>query len=370
MKVLFTGGGTAGHINPAIAMAKYIRKRHPDWDILFVGTQAGLEKELVPKSGFNINFIEVKGLQKRFSLDTIITIKALIKGLFQARKVIKGYKPDIVIGTGGYVSGPVMLEASMMHIPTLIHESNALPGKTVKIFSRFADIVAVGFEESKMQLKKAKKIVQTGNPIREELVHANQEEAKRRLGLDEKPVILVIGGSLGAQKVNETVVDYIKQIYLTKQVSLIFSTGERHYHEVLTMLKEQGVDLEQDRDIQIMSYIHDMNLYLAADLVICRCGAMTLSEMTAMGKPAVLIPSPNVANNHQEYNAKALEKRGAAIVLTEDNLTGDLLHHQIDNLLHNNRLLKQMGKSSYEMGITNATEKLYNVIIELVNQKK
>lgn len=368
LKILFAGGGTAGHINPAIAVANYIRAKKPDWDILFIGTKEGLETKLVPKEGLKIKYINIKGFKRKLSIDNLVTVRDLFIGMLQARKIIAEYKPDIVIGTGGYVSGPVVLNASMMKIPTIIHEQNAIPGVTIKILSRFADVIAMGFEESKNHFKTVNKLVHTGNPIRQELINIDKETAKRRLGLDNKPVILAVGGSLGAQKINESIVEYIKSIYRKNKVYLMFGTGEKQYQDVLDTLKSQGIDLEMDKNIRVFPYINDMNIYAASDLVICRCGAMTLSEVTAMGKPAILIPSPNVTHNHQEYNARALEKQGAAIVFTEKELDSKKLNNQIENLLKDQKLLQQMAKNSFNMGITNAAEKIYNIVIELLKE--
>ncbi len=368
MKVLFVGGGTAGHINPAIAIAKYIQKCHPDWEIIFVGTEQGLEKKLVPKEGFAIEYITVKGFKRKLSLDTLITVKELFKGMWQAKKLLRKIKPDIVIGTGGYVSGPIVFHATMMKIPTIIHEQNVFPGITIKILSRFVDVVAISFEESKKYLKVKKRLVHTGNPIKQEIIDADRESARKRLGLNNQPFILGFGGSLGAEKVNQTFIEYIEYVNKDKNIQLMVGTGDRQFEQVVQQLKHQGVDLNNSENVKVVPYIYNMSDVLsAADLVICRAGAITLSEITAMGKPAVLIPSPNVTNNHQEYNARALEKEGAAVVLTEENLNGKMLYDQIGVLLEDETLLQRMSKNSLHIGITDATEKIYNIIKKLLN---
>ncbi len=368
MKVLFVGGGTAGHINPAIAIAKYIQKNQPDWDIIFVGTEQGMEKKLVPKEGFTIEYITVKGFKRKLSLDTLIAVKELFKGMWQAKKLLKDIKPDIVIGTGGYVSGPIVFHAAMMKIPTIIHEQNVFPGITIKILSRFVDVVAISFEESKKYLKVIKRLVHTGNPIKQELIDADIKSARKRLGLEHQPFILGFGGSLGAEKINQAFIEYIQYVYKDKNIQLMIGTGDRQYEQVVEQLKQQGVNLNHCENIRVVPYIYNMHDVLAAaDLVICRAGAITISEITAMGKPAVLIPSPNVTNNHQEYNARALEKEGAAVVLTEENLNGKMLNDQIGVLLDDEILLQRMGKNSLHMGITDATEKIYNIIMKILN---
>ncbi|NLY42436.1 MAG: undecaprenyldiphospho-muramoylpentapeptide beta-N-acetylglucosaminyltransferase [Clostridiaceae bacterium] len=369
MKIIFAGGGTAGHINPAIAIASYICARHKDCDILFIGTKEGMENKLVPREGYNIRYINIKGFRRKLSFENFIVIKELFKGIMQARSIIRQFKPDIVVGTGGYVSGPVVWNASLMKIPTLIHEQNVFPGVTTKILSHFADVVAISFDESRKYLKTNKKIVLTGNPIRQTIIDTDRHTARMRLGLNYNPFILVFGGSLGADKINSTLIEYIKKIRNDKSVQLMFGTGERYYKSVLDTLNRQGIDVSKLEHIRVLPYIHDMdNAMAAADLVVCRAGAITLSEITAMGKPALLIPSPNVTNNHQEYNARALEKQGAAIVIREQELNGEVLYDKIHGLLKDRRALNNMGKNSYSMGITNATEKIYNIIAELIKK--
>lgn len=369
LKIIFTGGGTAGHINPALAVAKYIRSSHPDWEILFIGTQAGLEKKLVPKEGFNIKYISIRGFRRKLTIDNLVAVGDIFVGMLQAKKIISDFKPDIVIGTGGYVCGPVILNASMMKIPTILHEQNAIPGVTIKMLSRYVDAIAVGFQESRKYLKHVRKVIHTGNPVRQELMNIDQNKAKIRLGLTDKKVILVLGGSLGAKKINEIMVEYIKDICHQDRFYLMFGTGDSQYEKVIDGLNYYGVDIKSRKDIKIFPYIHDMDIYAAADLVICRCGAMTLSEMTVMGKPTILIPYPYAAHNHQEYNARALENRGAAIVFTENELNYLKLRNQVENLLKDNIILNKMGKNSFRMGITNATEKIYNIITDLLKEK-
>lgn len=363
MKILFSGGGTAGHINPAIAIAKYIRNIYPDWEICFVGIELGMEKKLVPKEGFDIRYIEVKGFQRRFSLDTLLTVKTLFKGMHQARKILREYKPDIVVGTGGYVSGPVSMNAALMKIPTIIHEQNTFPGVTTKILSRFVDVVALSFKESKQYFKMKDKIVLTGNPIKKEILTIDKQLARKILKLDQRPFILIFGGSLGAEKINQTLIEYIAHIYQKEEVQLLAATGERQYAEIMDRLGQKQIQLDKYPNIKILPYIYNMNEALvAADLVVCRAGAITLSEISAVGKPAILIPSPNVTNNHQEHNARTLEKAGAAVVLTENNLNGNILHNQINTLLKDKQLLNKMAAHSLKMGITNATEKIVEII--------
>ena len=360
MKIIFTGGGTAGHINPAIAIAKYIKHKQPDAQILFVGTAKGMESTLVPKAGFEIATVEVSGFSRTALLSNVKIAFKAAAAYQKSKRVIKKFKPDIVIGTGGYVSGPVVLAAAHKKIPTLIHEQNVFAGVTTKMLCGSADVTAVAFEQSKKYLTKAKKIVHTGNPIRQELLDITKDEARAKLRVGEAPLVVIFGGSLGAQKLNEAVVDL-----LTKGIpscKVILSTGERYYESC-----RSAVDGCRNENVTVVSYIHNMDEVLAAaDLVICRAGAITLSELTALGKPSILIPSPNVAENHQEYNARALEKAGAAVVITEEEL--HRLQGEIIKLLGDRRKLAEMAEKSAEMGIKNGVESIYNEVMLWYNR--
>ncbi|MEG6611911.1 undecaprenyldiphospho-muramoylpentapeptide beta-N-acetylglucosaminyltransferase [Pseudoclostridium thermosuccinogenes] len=366
MKVLMAGGGTAGHINPGLAIANYLKQKHPDAQIKFVGTERGLETRLVTREGYELELIKVRGFKRKLSFDTIIAIKELFQGMVEARKIIKRYKPDIVIGTGGYVCGPVLFNAAMMKIPTLIHEQNAYPGVTNKILSRYADAVAISFKESEKYFKSAKKIALTGNPVRDEILHTDKVSARKRLGISSNSrVVVVVGGSRGAQNINNSVVDMLKKYYNSNDFNIIFATGEAQYDRTMESL---GKDIAPT--VEVVPYIYNAaDVYAAADLMVCRAGAITLSELTAMGIPAILIPSPFVTANHQEYNARSLEKNGAAVVILEKELSGNVLYNQIMSLLKNREQLSRMASNSKKMGITNATEKIYSMIREVMKQK-
>lgn len=363
MKVLISGGGTAGHINPGIAIAKYIKSKNPDCEILFVGTQKGLETKLVPRENFELKLIKVRGFKRKLSLDTLVAIKELFQGLHEARSVIKQFKPDIVIGTGGYVCGPVVFNAARMGIPTLIHEQNAFPGVTNKLLSRFVDRVAISFKESEKFFKNKKKVVFTGNPIRGELLNTDRKAAREKLQIEkDKPFVVVFGGSRGAEPINNTVCEFISLHKDEKDFHMLFATGETQYDKIVKRLGNFN-----SQYIKVVPYIYNMaDVMAAADLVVCRAGAITLSELTALGVPSILIPSPYVTANHQEYNARALEKQGAAIVILEKNLNHSIFYEQISNLLRDRNKLKSMAENSKKMGITNASEKIYGIIEELL----
>lgn len=365
MKVLISGGGTAGHINPGIAIAKYIKDRNPKAEILFIGTRKGLETKLVPRENFELKLISVRGFRRKLSFDTLVAFKELFQGLFEARKVIREYRPDIVIGTGGYVCGPVVFNASTMKIPTLVHEQNAFPGVTNRILSRFVDRVAISFKESDKYFKNSKKTIFTGNPIRNEMFNVSREVARKKLELpNDKPLVVVFGGSRGAENINSNVVELIKKYGQESKFNLIFATGDAQHGKISGELEGYVPS-----NINVVPYIYDMgNVMAAADLVVCRAGAITISELTALGVPSIMIPSPYVTANHQEYNARALEKQGAAVVILEKNLNSTLLYEQIAGLLGNREQLKKMSSNARKMGITNASEKIYGMIEELVKK--
>lgn len=364
MKVLFAGGGTAGHINPAIAVANYICGCEAVSKIKFVGTKEGLETGLVPKSGYPLELIKVHGFDRSLSPKNIKNLLELPGAVHAAKKIIKEFQPDIVVGTGGYVSGPVLYAAAKCKIPTLIHESNAFPGVTTKILAKYVDTVAVGLADAKQYITQAKKIVVTGNPVRPSILSTRRENARRLLKLDERPFILIFGGSLGARDFNKTVVDWISAIAEKNRYNILMGTGKFHqYDDVMARLKKNGVDLQKSAGITVSEYIYDMDVALAAaDLVISRAGASTLSELTAIGRPAILVPSPYVTGNHQEHNARAIESGGGAKVILEKDFTPEALLAAVDQIFSDHIKLAKMQEASHKMGIPDATERIYQEI--------
>lgn len=366
MKVLIAGGGTAGHINPGLAIAKYLKDKNPDTEIVFVGTKRGLETELVPREGFKLELVRVRGFRRKLSKDTLIAVKELFLGMMDAKKILKAYKPDIVIGTGGYVCGPVLYNASKMGIPTLIHEQNAYPGVTNKILSRYVDKVAISFKEANKYFKYPNKLVLTGNPVRKEMVEINRGDSQQKVqykGL--LGHVVIFGGSLGAQKINSTVTQMLLENY-KEEFSILFATGKSQYGKVTSDLSVFKSD-----KVTIVPYIFDApKEYAAADLIVCRGGAITTSEMAAIGMPCIMIPSPNVTANHQEHNARSLENQGAAVVILEKDLTSEVLHEQIKKLLSDKEALSKMSRNSKKAGITNASEKIYDIVLELSKNAK
>ncbi len=371
MKILFAGGGTAGHINPAIAIANFIKQKEPDSEFLFIGTKEGMESTLIPKQGYKIEFIKIHGFKRSLSFSNVKVASEIIAGTNRAMKIIKEFKPDAVVGTGGYVSGPVLLAAAMKKIPTLIHEANAFPGVTVRLLSGIVNVVALGMGDARNFLKKNCRIEVTGNPVRPSILSLDQGNAKKQLGMDTKPTVLIFGGSLGAEKINQVAVDWISGIADERKYQIIMSTGKNnHYDEVMTQFRKNGINLEKYPEIRVSEYIYDMDLCLnAADVIIARSGG-SVSEMTALGKAAILIPSPYVAGNHQEHNARAVEKSGGAVVICEKDLSLKALKSAAEEILEHPETLEKMRKASAKIGIKDATDKIYSILKELIEEKK
>ncbi len=366
MRVLFAGGGTAGHINPAIAVANYIKEKEPQSEFLFVGTENGMEKTLVPKMGFEIKFIKIHGFKRSISLQNVKVASELITGTLNAVKIIKEFKPDAVMGTGGYVAGPVLLAAAMLKIPTVVHESNAYPGVTVRMLSKAVDVVALGMEDAAKFLSPKAQIEVTGNPVRPSILACDKATARTKLGLDSRKVVLIFGGSLGAEKINNVAVDWISQIADSRKYQILMSTGKNNQFEgVMKRFRQNNIDVEKYPEITVQEYIYDMDLALnAADLIIARSGG-SVSEMTALGKAAILVPSPYVAGNHQEHNARAVEKSGGAVVISQSELSLETLTKATEAILGNADVLERMSRGSKSIGITDATDKIYKIMKEL-----
>ncbi len=366
MKILFAGGGTAGHINPALAVAGYIKEKHPDAEIFYIGTAAKLEAKLVPEKGYNFKTIDVVGFSRSLSpkgiLRNVSAVKKAMVASSDCKKLIKEINPDIVIGTGGYVSGPVVKTAQKLGYKTAIHEQNAFPGVTTKMLASKANIVMLAMPEAQKHLKLNKKPVITGNPIRQELLKITREEARAKLGLDNRPLILSFGGSLGAEKINNSIIELIKWHTGSGRFYHIHATGKSGYEEMNNALK----DVKLSKEITIREYINDMDVCMAAaDLVICRAGAITLGELQACKKPSILIPSPYVAENHQFHNAKTLEKAGAAEILEEKDLSGESLIKMVEILIENKPKLEKMSKAAGKSAIIDANERIYSEIMKL-----
>lgn len=362
MKILVAGGGSGGHVNPAIAMANSLKAQYPDADILFVGSKRGLENDLVPKEGYRIKNIPVMGFSRKGGLSKLWPYMVLVAGMIKSFFIFLGYRPDMAIGTGGFASGPVLFWTSLFKVPTLIHEANVLPGITNKMLSKKATIVAICYPESGEYLKKAKRIEITGNPIRKRILAADRVSAREELGLsDDEKLVVIMGGSQGAAPINNAVVEMLDAHYKEGDFRLIFAPGKRHYVEVSSSLNNNF------ENVEIPSYIYDSHIvYAAADLIVNRAGATTMSEITAIGLPSVLVPSSFVAENHQEKNARMLEEKGACAVLTDAQINGKTLYTTIKDLISDASKLDSMRKASASAGIRDASSKLMVLFNELL----
>lgn len=370
MRAIITGGGTGGHIYPALAIAEGIKTKYQGAEILYVGTDRGLEADIVPKAGYPFKKISVSsGFQRKLSLKNIKVLWQAGQGIFEARRIVREFKPDIVIGTGGYVCGPVVMAAVMQKIPTLIHEQNAMPGVTNKILSRYVSQVAVTFEDSIARFSNQTRVKLTGLPVRPEIFTVDKKDAYRELGINsDRPVILVFGGSRGARNINMSMVEVVKELQHS-DVQILHATGKIGYQEYIEALQREGIPLDNVGNITIIPYLYNMQDALAvADLVICRAGAATLAELTALGLPSVLIPYPYAAENHQQFNAQALVDRGAAIMILDKELTGQRLVGQIRELLATPDRLTTMAKNSSQMGRPSALDDILGLVDKLSNK--
>lgn len=369
MKVLLSGGGTGGHVYPAIAIANKIKEENPDAEILFVGTEKGIESEIVPKYGYELKTVTVQGFKRKIDLDNVKRVFKLFKGLEQSRKVVKKFKPDIVIGTGGYVSGPVLFNAAMSKVPTVVHEQNSFPGVTNKILAKMVTTVLTSFEDSHQRFPEGtrEKLVLTGNPVRKEILQAKKSVSRKKLGISEdKKMVLCYGGSGGSEEINEAMLLVIKNM-VKEDIAFIFATGKLYYDEFIQSLG----DIELKPYQRVMPYLDNMADGLAAsDIVIGSAGAISLAEITALGKPSIIIPKAYTAENHQEYNAKSIESQGGGIAILEKDLTPERLNEVVFKLLGDRELLIDMANASKSIGKPQAIDLIYDEIMKAYNEKQ
>ena len=372
MKVLIAAAGTAGHINPAIAIANKIKKEEKDSKIIFLGTTRGLENDLVPRAGYELKHIEAYGLSKKISLENINKMRKTIGGIFEAKKIIQEFKPDIVIGTGGYICGAAVIAASLNKIPVLLHESNAFPGKATKMLSKKANTVLVSFEEAKNKITNCKNVVYTGTPVKvrkRDFSKIEKIEIIKSLGLsDEKSIILVFGGSQGAKKINEALL-YLIENKKINNYQIIWATGPKQYDIIKQELQDKNISINNIKGCKIMPYIYNMEeIENIADLIVARSGAMTITEIANLAKPSILIPLPNVSNDHQMYNAKVLQAKEAAIIIKNDELTGEVLNKTIEDIILDREKCKMMGQNAFKVSSENVEDKIYDEIKKLINK--
>ena len=374
MKVLLAGGGTAGHINPALAIASIIKKHKPDTRFLFVGTPNGMEARLIPQAGYDFVSMEVAGFQRKISFENIRrnfqAVRYLATASKKAKKIINGFKPDLAIGTGGYVSGPIIKQCAKMGVPTAIHEQNAFPGITNKLLAKVADKVMLTVEDALEYFEKGIDYTVTGLPIRAEINSKTKLEARAELGFDNEMCILSFGGSLGAGCINETMAEVIKW-HTSKglKINHIHGFGKMGRDTFTDEMEENNIPLKSER-LRITEYINDMDTCLAAaDLVICRSGASTLAEIEAAGKPSILIPSPIVTGNHQYHNAMVLGNAGAAVVMRQKEVTNERMIEAIEDLYKNRDKLTRMSQCAKDLAVTDTEDRIYSVIKELIHEE-
>jgi len=370
MKAIIAAAGTAGHINPGLAIANEIKKQEKDSKIIFIGTTRGLENDLVPRAGYELKTIDAYGLSKKISIENLKKMYKTFKGLGEAKKIIQEFKPDIVIGTGGYICGATITAAHKLKIPTIMHESNAFPGKAVKMLAKNTDTILVSFKDAIPRIKNAKKIVYTGTPIKIRKINYSNEQKEKMLkeyGFNiEKPTILIFGGSQGAKKINDSIIEIIKES-LNKNYQTIWATGPKQYDLIKEELENINKNINKIENMKIVPYIYNMEEIMnIVDLIVARSGAMTVTEIANLGKPSILIPLPNVSHNHQLYNAKVLENIGAANILLNDELTGEELNNEIEKIVLDKEKIKNMGKKALLVATSNVEEKIYNEIKRLV----
>lgn len=373
MNILFTCGGTAGHVNPAVALARIFQERNPGCRVLFVGADGGMETRLVPKEGYPIQTVTITNFHRSLAPADIAhnlgTLMNMQKSKKQAQRILDDFKPDLVVGTGGYASYPMVKAAARAHLPTAVHESNMVPGLTTKLLESYADAIMVGFEDCRQHYKHPERIAVTGTPVRGDFFRLSREEARKKLGFDdEAPLVVSFWGSLGASHMNECMVDFFRREdaegYPFRHIHAV---GKGGWEAMEQKLRELGLP-KSDR-LDVRQYIYDMDVVMAAaDVVLCRAGASTISELTALGKPTVMVPSPYVTNNHQEKNARLLEKHGGAVVITEPESTGDGLYKAVEAILSDNEKRTSMARAMKELGIPDATARIYDTVMALVRK--
>lgn len=366
MNVVIAAAGTGGHINPGIAIANKIKEEDKNSKVLFIGTNRGLENDLVPRAGYELKTVNAYGIERKLTIQNFKRLYSTIKSVKEAKKILIDFKADIVIGTGGYICMPVILAANKLRIPTLLHESNAFPGVAVRLLSKKVNTVLVGFEDAKLRLKKAKNVVVTGNPtkIKKQNLTSNQkEEIIRSIGLNtNKPIVLVFGGSQGAKSINKSFINIIKN-KKNKEYQIIWAAGPSQYEEIKEKLSDDNINVNNIENVKIVPYIYNMEEIMnVVDLVVCRSGAMTITEISIVGKPAIFIPFPFATENHQEYNARVLEKVGAAEIILDKELNADILDKKIKEIVISKEKVTKMGEKANKCATKNATDKIYQEV--------
>ena len=372
MKVIIAAAGTGGHINPGIAIANIIEQEYPNSDIRFIATGKALEEDLISNAGFKTYAIQAYGFSKKITIENLKRTIKTIHGFKEAKKILKEFNPDIVIGTGGYICGAVISSAKKLGIPTLLHESNAYPGLAIRMLSKKADTILVGIKEAKKGLKGAKRVIYTGTPTKVKplnITRAKKEKILKELKINDKlPILLVFGGSQGAKRINDTIIDIIKN-NLNDRYQIVWSTGSVQYDIIKEDLKKDNIDIDKIPNTRIYPYIYNMDEVMSiSDLVVARSGALTLTELALLGKPAIFIPLPSSSANRQEDNARVFEKQGAAKIILNNDVNKENLNNMINDIILNKDKLKSMSESAKKLAIYDVNERILSEIKRLIGK--
>lgn len=366
MNIIVSGGGTGGHIYPAISLIEELKKRDENNKILYVGTEKGLESSIVPKLGIDFKTIHVRGIPRKINANSFKALKELFKGLKEANKILKDFKPDLVIGTGGYVSGPILYKATKTKAKVAFHEQNSFPGVTNRILSRYVDRYFVTFEESIKYFKNQEKAVVTGNPIRNRFtnIEKNKDAAIEQYKISKnKKVVFIFGGSNGSEILNKATLDMVDKISNQDVFEVILATGKLNYDE---FIQKSGNDI---RNLHIYPYIDDIDkAYSVSDLIVTSSGAITLAELSFLGKASILVPKAYTTENHQEHNARAFERIGASKVILEKDVNANTLFDQINEILSDDKLLQELLENSKKMSYPTACKDIVDELYRLVEQ--
>ena len=373
MKAIIAAAGTGGHINPGIAIANKIKEKEKDSEIIFIGTDRGLENDLVPRAGYELKRIDAHGIQRKINIENLKNLYATFKSIGKAKEILQEFKPDVIIGTGGYICVPTVIAARKLNIPVVLHESNAFPGVAVRLFKKKANKILVGFEDAKKRLENGKNVIVTGNPIKIKKLNLSEVEKnkiKEELGLKaDKPVVLVFGGSQGAKSINKSFIEIIAN-KKNKNYQIIWAAGPNQYDDIKAKLEEVNINIEKIENVKILPYIYNMEEVMnACDLVVCRSGAMTITEISIVGKPAIFIPFPFATENHQEYNARVLVNAGAAKIILDKDLNSEILENTIEEIITNKEILTQMGLNAEKVAVQKVEEKIYEEIKDIIRNK-
>ncbi len=371
MRIIVSGGGTGGHIYPALTIVRAIQKKIPGAEFLYVGTKDGMEADIISKEGLPFATVNIQGFKRSLTPENLLRGARAFGGVMKAMGIVRHFRPDAAVGTGGYVCGPILLAASLMGVPTLIQEQNVMPGITNRMLARFVSCIAMGTKEAESYFPAEKRIF-TGNPIREEVLRARSDEGKKLFGLDpEAKTVLVSGGSRGARSINRAMVGVLAHYAGRPGVQILHVTGKAGYDETMEGLREAGVDIEGAGNLFVQPYLYNMPQALAcADAAVFRAGAIGIAELTARGVPSILVPYPYAAANHQEMNARAIAEAGAARMILDRELTAERLLSVLAELLSEDAKLRRMAEAAKRLGRPKAAEEIADRVISLAESRK